>query len=296
MPKFWVADEEADHIVTGVMALTKEQIPLAAQAQLSADGRYVERGMRLIRDYNCRGCHQVGEQGGAIREVVKSQLEATGVDDLSLASQTVALSPPLLYNPAAQIGEGARVHSDWLHGFLEDPSNKIRPWFDLRMPTFHFSQDELNAITRAFAAKDKVPYPYAPVPQIDAAQVEVGRDLFTRWQCNKCHVVAGKLPNQPPENMAPDLANVPKRLRADWLDDWLADPGRIMPGTKMPANFPKDPQENAFPEILGGDQARQIEAVRAYLLTLGPSGVSPRAAGGGGEAGNSTPGSGDSRR
>jgi hypothetical protein len=37
----------------------------------------------------------------------------------------------------------------------------------------------------------------------------------------------------------------------------------------MPANFPVDPQENAFPEILGGDQKKQIEAVRSYLLSLG---------------------------
>jgi hypothetical protein len=37
----------------------------------------------------------------------------------------------------------------------------------------------------------------------------------------------------------------------------------------MPANFPADPAENAYPEILGGDQKKQIEAVRAYLLALG---------------------------
>ena len=72
--------------------------------------------------------------------------------------------------------------------------------------------------------------------------------------------------------MAPDLANVPKRLRADWLAQWLADPGKVMPGTRMPANFPVDAKENAYPEILGGDQKKQIEAVRAYLLTLGGGG------------------------
>jgi hypothetical protein len=44
----------------------------------------------------------------------------------------------------------------------------------------------------------------------------------------------------------------------------------------MPTNFPKDPSENAFPEILGGDQAKQVDAVRAYLLTLGPGGGAPR--------------------
>ena len=70
--------------------------------------------------------------------------------------------------------------------------------------------------------------------------------------------------------MAPDLAKVPQRLRAAWLDQWLADPGRIAPGTRMPSNFPTDPSENAYPDVLGGDQKKQIEAVRSYLLTLGP--------------------------
>jgi hypothetical protein len=44
----------------------------------------------------------------------------------------------------------------------------------------------------------------------------------------------------------------------------------------MPTNFPEDPSENAFPEILGGDRVKQIDAVRAYLLTLGPGGRAPR--------------------
>ena len=159
------------------------------------------------------------------------------------------------------------------HSFLSDPSHKIRPWVDLRMPTFEFTEDEINVLTRYFAAMDKVAYPYAPRPQPDPALIAAGRDLFGRWQCVKCHVVAGKLPNQPPENMAPDLANVPRRLRAEWLHPWLSDPGKIQPGTRMPANFPKDAAENAYPEVLGGDQARQIEAVTQYLMTLGPGAV-----------------------
>ena len=59
-------------------------------------------------------------------------------------------------------------------------------------------------------------------------------------------------------------------MRHDWNNDWIRRPDEWMPGTRMPTNFPKDPSENAFPEILGGDQAKQIDAVRAYLLTLGP--------------------------
>ena len=76
--------------------------------------------------------------------------------------------------------------------------------------------------------------------------------------------------------MAPDLANVRSRLRADWLRSGWRTRGNIQPGTTMPANFPVNPEENAFPEILGGDQKAQIEAVRAYLLTLGPGGLQTR--------------------
>ncbi len=270
MPKFHFASEDADAIVTAVMSLTKEQVPLAAQRQLSADERIVEKGRRLVRQWNCQACHQIGEKGGAIRAVVEDQLESSGGDVI----QAQALSPPMLYNAKSKMGEGARVHTDWLHDFLDDPSNEIRPWLSLRMPTFQFTEEELNAVTQYFAAQDRVPYPYEPKPVVQPAMVAVGQDLFNKWQCVKCHVVAGKLPNQDPANMAPDLANVPRRLRADWLPHWLADPLRIQPGTRMPANFPADPSENAYPEILGGDQKKQIEAVRAYLLTLGKGGAS----------------------
>jgi cytochrome c2 len=276
MGKFHFTTEEADAIVTGVLSLTKEQIPLAAQRRLSADERYVENGRRLVRNYNCQGCHQVGEEGGTFRAIVEDQLDSSGGDVL----QAQALSAPILYNEKSRIGEGARVHTDWLHAFLAAPENKIRPWLQLRMPSFHFDEEQRNTITRFFAAQDGVPYPYEPQPAIDATLVAAGGDLFGRWQCVKCHVVAGKLPNQEPANMAPDLAKVKARLRAAWLDQWLADPGRIAPGTRMPANFPADPQENAYPEILGGDQKKQIAAVRSYLLTLG-LGSGGGAAGGG---------------
>jgi len=269
MPKFHLTEDEADAIVTGVVSLTKDQTPLAAQKQLSADERYVEKGQRLVRNFNCQACHIIGPKGGTIRAVIQDQLESTGQDPI----QVPALSPPLLYNDKAKSGEGGRVQTPWLHSFVKDPSNKIRPWLQIRMPTFHFTEEEVNTITRYFAAMDKVPYPYDAPPATDAALVAVGKDLFGRWQCVKCHVVAGKLPNQEPVNMAPDLANVPKRLRADWIAQWLADPGRIQPGTRMPSDFPTDPKENAYPEILGGDPSKQIAAVRAYLLSLSNEGA-----------------------
>ena len=268
MPKFHFEEKEADALVTAVMSMTKEVVPLVAQRQLSAEDRLVERGRRLVRDYNCQGCHQVGEKGGSIKAIITDHLDRSGGDTL----QAVALAPPMLYNEKSKIGEGARVQTPWLHAFLLDPSNQVRPWLEVRMPTFEFSEDQINAITQYFAALDKVSYPYETKPITDPVMVAAGKELFEKWQCVKCHVVSGKLPNQEPANMAPDLALVPSRLRAGWLDRWLTEPTKIQPGTRMPTNFPEDPSENAFPEILGGDQKKQIEAVRNYLLTLGPRG------------------------
>jgi cytochrome c2 len=280
MPKFHFTAEEADALVTAVLSFTKEKVPAAAQRQLTPDEGFVERGRRLVRDSNCRGCHVIGDQGGAIRAVKASQLEAAAsadvfgeADPAAAAAEAVALSPPLLYNEESGVGEGSRVHSHWLHEFLRDPSDRVRPWLEIRMPTYGFTELELNTLTHHFASLDLVPYPFEPQAEIDPRMVAAGAGLFGRAECVKCHVVGGRLPNQPPSNMAPDLARSRARLRPGWIRSWLADPQRIVPGTRMPQNFPERPEENAFPDVLGGEQKAQIEAVTQYLLTLGHGGA-----------------------
>jgi cytochrome c2 len=268
MGQFHFQPEEADAIVTAILSFSKEAIPEAARRQLSPDDQHTQEGLRLVRDFNCRGCHQVGAYGGAIKSVIVDQFERAGI----AAFKADGMAPPMLYNHKAKIGEGARVHTVWLHEFLSDPSAKVRPWFEVRMPSFDFSEEQLNTLTRYFAAQDDVAYPYAPAPEIDADKVAAGRELFERWQCVSCHVVAGKLPNKDPSDMAPDLALVRQRLRPRWIEEWLKNPTRIQPGTRMPTNFPEDPEENAFPEILGGDRDEQVDAVTQYLLTFGEGG------------------------
>ena len=118
------------------------------------------------------------------------------------APQAVALSPPMLYNEKSRIGEGARVQSPWLHEFLKDPSDRVRPWLQVRMPTFGFSEP---------AAQRDHPLLRVPGPRALPLRAQGRRDprcrprrgLFEKWQCVKCHVVAGKLPNQPPGTWPP---------------------------------------------------------------------------------------------
>jgi hypothetical protein len=36
------------------------------------------------------------------------------------------------------------------------------------------------------------------------------------------------------------------RLRHDWIADWIRRPDEIIPGTRMPTNFPRDPETGGF--------------------------------------------------
>jgi hypothetical protein len=48
---------------------------------------------------------------------------------------------------------------------------------------------------------------------------------------------------------------------------WLKDPQKVQPGTQMPSFFL---DESSGPDdILGGDEQKQILALREYLFSLG---------------------------
>jgi len=85
--------------------------------------------------------------------------------------------------------------------------------------------------------------------------------------CVQCHFLQGAAPNaEGPIAWAPDLDNVRARLRPDWVREWLTDPGKIYPGTAMPANFPLD--QSQWQEFWPGTSEEQIEAVTNWLFNL----------------------------
>ena len=61
--------------------------------------------------------------------------------------------------------------------------------------------------------------------------------------CFQCHFRLGAPPPADPIAWAPDLVLTHDRLREDWVARWLTDPGRVYPGTSMPANFAGDPPQ-----------------------------------------------------
>jgi transcriptional regulator with XRE-family HTH domain len=78
--------------------------------------------------------------------------------------------------------------------------------------------------------------------------------------CFQCHFRLGEPPPADPIAWAPDIPEVRERLREDWVLRWLVDPGRVYPGTSMPANFAGDPPQyqDIYPGSNNEDQLRLV--------------------------------------
>ena len=255
MPNFDFADEEVERLVTAIMSFQREIQPPAALPVRSARYDSLVSGRALVNRRNCVGCHII---------------ETTGGDYLKLVADS-SLGPPRL------TPEGARVQPDWLYAFLREPIT-IRPWLDVRMPTFGLSDQNLNSIIRYFGSISNTIGPFQTHEIVLARSEEAaGKQLFDLLKCQQCHVLGAIPKDQPTANLAPDLRMAPERLNPDWIEQWLKNPAVFLPGTRMPGYWPEFPK-SPFPQ-LGGDGAAQIRAVRDHLMTF-RGGPSPKKNGG----------------
>jgi cytochrome c2 len=222
MPNFGMSEREANAVLTNVLGFTKESVVTARRAAQRPSDAQLADGRKLVTRFNCQGCHLIEGEGQAIK---------TSITDPGLL-------PP---NLAA---EGSRVQSGWLFAFLHDPSRvRLRPWLTARMPTFGFTDEQLNTLVAYFAARDRTE-PFLSEPQQGAGrEVAVGQVVFGMLQCAKCHPAgpdAAKSAGGSAGDLAPSLLLAHDRLRHDWVPLWIRDPQSFIPGTRMPSFFPSD--------------------------------------------------------
>jgi mono/diheme cytochrome c family protein len=233
MPNFYLSPDEAQLITSVVLGLTKEKV--AANRLASSDPRHraVEEGRKIMSQRNCRGCHVVNRNGRAIGALIED--------------------PNFL--PPDLTPQGERAQSPFLFHFLKDPTvMKIRPWMSVRMPTFGFTDQEAATLVAGFAAEGNEPQfetmrGHMPPPQ----NVAIGREVYAMLRCQQCHSIAPVDPANPPvpnvadtTSLAPNLTLSKLRLRHDWIADWIRRPDEMIPGTRMPTNFPRDPETGGF--------------------------------------------------
>ena len=249
MPNFGFSEEEVSLLTTAIMSFQSEVQPQASRVPGSARNDALREGRNLVRRRNCVACHEIEGAGGEYRELV---------DD-------PALAPPLL------TPEGAKVKPDWLYAFFRGPIT-IRPWLNVRMPTFGLEDSHWNTTLDYFAAISETIGPFTTHEGTPPATVtRTGEELFELLRCQQCHVLDTIPEDQPTDNLAPDLRMAQERLQPDWIIDWLVDPLKVQPGTRMPMFWTEYP--GSFYPQFDEDAVRQIESVRDYLLTFsgGPS-------------------------
>lgn len=267
MPNFDFTDEEVEAIVTALLGFTKDKPAPSKMMPRTPENLFVEEGQRLVREFNCQGCHIIEGEGGAIQpSITKWLIDFDNRGETNAEAMTVSFSPPNL------AGEGEKVQTQWLFDFIHNPTT-IRPWLKVRMPTFGLNESEVNALVRYFSYLDKQDFPFVDKyePALAPEELEAAQKLISPayFDCLKCHIVGDQMPAGSPESWAPDFALAKTRLKPDWIIKWLKNPQDLLPGTKMPTFFDPASFDMSGPDdILKGDENAQIRVLRDYLLTL----------------------------
>ncbi len=269
MPNFHFSPEEVKALTVYVTSLKRRVYPASVHVQMDDRQKAISRGREMFARYNCRGCHAIDP--GAPR--------SSGHIRAYYTHEEKALAPPVLF------GEGRKVQPLWVQGFIQRPIT-LRPWLEVRMPTFGLADNEVETLSDYFIALEEKAHPFYGVDPgaLDPVSVAEGKKLLMSFKCLKCHVLGEEIPpNKSPNELAPNLALGKTRLRPSWIDEWLTDPQGFQPGTRMPNFFFFDELEdengdevldaNGNPKLdytneTAQDNFAQIHKLRDYLMTL----------------------------
>ena len=192
--------------------------------------------------------------------------------------------------PPPLMGEGKKVQPNWLHDFLLNPYPLRRAVF-LRMPKFNLSPDEATTLVNYFAAGDNVDYPFEFNERSTSAHLAAESERFrsnggdesrldhamkivtnTNY-CIKCHPIGDYVPEGSIRAQAPNLTYAEKRLRPDYIRNWIANPKKILPYTSMPVNLPYDPNDahlgGVAQDLYPGTSVDQVDALVDLLMNYG---------------------------
>jgi cytochrome c oxidase cbb3-type subunit 2 len=161
-------------------------------------------GRAVVEEKQCFACHVIEGRGGQVGP------------NLDVSSRKLRL--------------------DWAEQFLADPraAGKIYPFTAYRMPDLHLEPDEIEGVLTLLAHVAGRTYPERPEepPAIDAAKAGQGQLLYV-LKCAECHNLGTAIPTPLAKQQGPDLIHISRRLRYEWIPEWVANPMDVYPGTAM---------------------------------------------------------------
>jgi cytochrome c2 len=256
MPDFGLSDEELHALTVLLKSFVGEKIPKEFTKEISPNYADIQKGRKLLKKYNCIGCHEV--------------VKGWGGENISLAlRQRYDEGEAKNYAPPSLMGEGAKVQSHWLFKFIHEPSS-IRPWLHLRMPTFNLIDDQVNSIVRYFqsVSEQNLLYHFWKEKDYTVEEKKELKTLFDMLQCIKCHQFGKGGEAISAAELAPDLSLTKERLKPKWVKDWLKNPQSLQPGTKMPNFFIDIDEEDGEVTELLPEPEEKIDLLLNYLYSL----------------------------
>ncbi len=249
MPNFYLNNEEIEAMTTTMLGFVKQYIPMAGKKNPTANEGFALEGMKVANKYNCYGCHKIDGLGGDILKAYEDDLNA---------------GPPWL------VDQGHRVNPLWFQNFLKNVS-PIRPYMEVRMPSFNFQEGEVDKLVTYFnASAHKSNFVNSPSIVWESGEKEAAQKMWNAFACTSCHTTGFN--NE--EAQAPNLHLASKRLRKSWIKKWLTSPIAIQPYSPMPdfwegGKNPAGEYDESLKGLLGDDPQRQINAMVKYVLSLG---------------------------
>ena len=224
MPQFHMSQTDLDDTTTALLSMVGPPIPSGTKNPLIVPRPHPEfhpdgQAGVVYERYKCYVCHSFNGYGGT-------------------------LAPDLSY-------EGSRSQREWLVQFLRNPQT-LRPTLTVRMPEFNMSEQDAATIANYLSASLRNPrvVPEAIgkkefTPQMAAS----GKQLYeVKYQCQSCHTIGSS-----GGYVGPSLNNAGNWLNPAWIEAWLHNPQKLVPGTIEPRqSFSED----------------EVKDITAYLLTL----------------------------
>ncbi len=171
---------------------------------------YASDGRRLFLASGCAGCHDVAALRGGRK-----------------------IGPDLRR-------VGSKVSAAWLHAWLKRPRDYQHR---ARMPNFQLSDREIAVLT-SYLLTLRAPEPPEPLDAPASLAAEGGR-LFRESRCVSCHTFKGR-----GGKLANELECFGSKSRAAWTAEYLLDPSRHFPASRMPRYRFTPPQARALAAYL----------------------------------------------
>jgi mono/diheme cytochrome c family protein len=237
MPNLRIPEEEIPDIVAFLSTLKKGGI-LKTASSLQTSKEAIDQGRKLVKNKGCTGCHEIADFPLGFNAPEHDGIGSLRKDKIAWGN--------------VKLKKEERTRLNYLLLKVKDPRQFSTDKIIMKMPKFGFTDEQAEALSTFLLSmkKEKVPYKYIKT-LADPDRIEMrGKKFLEEKNCLGCHKIGKK-----GGNVGPDITDEWKKVRPDWLFNFLKSPYRIRPlqNARMP-NFK-----------LSDDEVETISEYLAYL-------------------------------